>query len=80
MQRACDLDDDGVMPLDSGDRVLDWREEMLRVAPRLYELPAAARRAVLEAVGSFLSEDADELNEALMQSVRQAARLLADAA
>ncbi|MGD0713901.1 MAG: hypothetical protein ABSB24_06910 [Gaiellaceae bacterium] len=68
------------MPLDSGDRVLDWREEMLRVAPRLYELPDAARRAVLGAVGAFLSEDADELNEALMQSVRQAARELADAA
>jgi hypothetical protein len=80
MQRLRHLADDPVMPLDSGDRVLDWREEMLRVAPRLNELPAAARRAVLEAVGSFLSEDADELNEALMQSLRQAARLFADAA
>ncbi len=65
------------MPCDSVDRVLDWREELLRVAPKLGELPVAARRAVLEAVGSFLREDADDLNATLLHSVRRA---LADAA
>ena len=64
------------MPYDRQDRVLDWREELLRVAPRLHELPDDARRAVLETVGAFLREDADELNEAL----RQSSRTLADAA
>ena len=58
------------------DRVLDWREELLRVAPRLHDLPDDARRAVLETVGAFLREDAEERNEAL----RQPARTLADAA
>ena len=68
---------DESMPHDSVDRVLDWREELLRVAPRLYELPDAARRAVLEAVGSFIREDADDLNATLLRSVQRA---LADAA
>ena len=76
MQRLRHLADDPVMPLDSGDRVLDWREEMLRVAPRLNELPAAARRAVLETVGAFLREDAEEPNETRLQPPRT----LADAA
>lgn len=65
------------MPLDSVDRVMDWREELLRVAPRLSELPDAARRAVLDAVGSFLREDQDDLNATLLRSVQRA---LADAA
>jgi hypothetical protein len=60
------------MPLDSVDRVLDWREELLRVAPRLHELPASARQAVLGVVGAFLREDADDLDEALLESVRRA--------
>jgi hypothetical protein len=64
------------VPHDRRDRVLDWREELLRVAPRLHELPDDARRAVLETVGAFLREDADELNETL----RQSPRALADAA
>jgi len=68
------------MPLDPADRVLDWREELLRVAPRLQELPEAARRAVLDVVGSFLREDADDLNDALLGSVRPARQSLADAA
>jgi hypothetical protein len=63
---------DETMPHDSVDRVLDWREELLRVAPRLYELPDAARRAVLEAVGSFIREDADDLNATLLRSVQRA--------
>jgi hypothetical protein len=61
------------MPHDSVDRVLDWRVELLRVAPKLDELPDAARRAVLEAVVSFLREDADDLNATLLHSVRRAA-------
>ena len=65
------------MPHDSVDRVLDWREELLRVAPRFHELPDPARRAILAVVGAFLNEDADDLNETLLQSVRRA---LADAA
>jgi hypothetical protein len=68
---------DEVMPHDSVDRVLDWREELMRVAPNLSELPDAARRAVLEAVGSFIREDADDLNATLLRSVQRA---LADAA
>jgi hypothetical protein len=60
--------------------VLDWREELMRVAPRLHELPEAARLAFLGTVGAFLREDADELNEALLHSARQARRPLADAA
>ena len=61
------------MPHDSVDRVLDWRVELLRVAPKLDELPHAARRAVLEAVVSFVREDADDLNATLLHSVRRAA-------
>lgn len=68
------------MPHDRQDRVLDWREELLQVAARLHELPDDARRAVLETVGAFLREDADELNEALLHSLRQAQRTLVDAA
>jgi hypothetical protein len=67
----CDVQDE-TMPLDSVDRVLDWREELLRVAPRLGELPDAARRAVLDAVGSFIREDADDLNATLLRSVQRA--------
>ena len=59
------------------DRVLDWRQELLRVAPRLHELPVAARRALVDAVGSFLHEDAVELTEELGRRPRHA---LADAA
>ena len=65
--------EDETMPLDSVDRVLDWREELLRVAPRLNDLPDAARRAVLDAVGSFIREDADDLNATLLRSVQRVA-------
>lgn len=39
------------------DRVLDWRDELLRIEARLGELPQAARVAVLEVVYGFLAED-----------------------
>jgi hypothetical protein len=47
------------MPLDLRDRVLDWHEELLRIAPRLFDLPEAARQAVYDAVNGFLREDAE---------------------
>jgi hypothetical protein len=45
--------------MDRRDRVLDWQEELLRIAPRLAELPDAARQAVYEVVAEFLREDAE---------------------
>jgi hypothetical protein len=47
------------MPLDLRDRVLDWHEELLRIAPRLFDLPEAARQAVYDTVNGFLREDAE---------------------
>lgn len=41
------------------DRVTDWQDELLRIAPRLLELPPAARQAVFEAVFDFWREDAE---------------------
>ncbi|MDX6427044.1 MAG: hypothetical protein QOD52_2449 [Gaiellaceae bacterium] len=38
--------------------MLDWHEELLRIAPRLFDLPEAARQAVYDAVNGFLREDA----------------------
>jgi hypothetical protein len=46
------------VPTDLQDRVLDWQEELLRITPRLLELPAAARQAVYDVVADFLREDA----------------------
>ncbi len=46
------------VPTDSQDRVLNWQEELLRIAPRLLELPVAARQAVCDVVADFLREDA----------------------
>ena len=43
------------------DRVLDWREELLRIAPELPSLPVQARLAVLRLVARFVHEDAEEL-------------------
>jgi hypothetical protein len=40
------------------DRVIDWQQELLRIAPRLLELPMAARQAVYDTVADFLREDA----------------------
>ena len=42
---------------DLRDRVMDWQEELLRIAPRLTELPDAARQAVYAVVEEFLRED-----------------------
>jgi hypothetical protein len=38
---------------------MDWQEELLRIAPRLSDLPAAARQAVYDTVSGFLREDAE---------------------
>lgn len=46
------------VPTDRRDRVLDWQEELLRIAPRLLELPIAARLAIYDVVEDFLREDA----------------------
>jgi hypothetical protein len=43
------------------DHVLDWQEELLRIAPRLLELPSAARQAVYDTVAGFLREDAENV-------------------
>ena len=48
---------DVTVPIDLRDRVQDWQEELLRIAPRLQELPDAARRAVYAVVEEFLRED-----------------------
>jgi hypothetical protein len=42
--------------------VLDWHEELLRIAPRLQEMPAAAREAVYAVVEDFLREDSGRLD------------------
>ena len=47
------------VPTDLRDRVLNWQEELLRIAPRLFDLPAAARQAVYDTVTDFLHEDAE---------------------
>jgi hypothetical protein len=46
------------MTTDRQDRVLDWQQELLRIAPRLLELPVAARQAVYDVVAGFMREDA----------------------
>jgi hypothetical protein len=46
------------MAPDLHERVMDWHEELLRIAPRLTELPDAARQAVYAVVEDFLREDA----------------------
>jgi hypothetical protein len=38
---------------------MDWQEELLRIAPRLFDLPVAARQAVYDTVNGFLREDAE---------------------
>jgi hypothetical protein len=38
---------------------MNWQEELLRIAPQLFDLPAAARQAVYDAVNGFLREDAE---------------------
>ena len=50
------------MGTDFLDRVMDWHDELLRIAPRLSELPEAARAAVYVVVEDFLREDAGRLD------------------
>ena len=45
------------MPPDLHDRIMDWHDELLRIAPRLQEMPDAARQAVYAVVEEFLRED-----------------------
>jgi hypothetical protein len=47
------------VPTDLRDRVVEWKEELLRIAPQLFDLPAAARQAVYDTVNDFLHEDAE---------------------
>jgi hypothetical protein len=58
------------MPLDRRDRVLDWRDELRRLTPRLAELPLGARLAVMEVVATFAREDADRPAESLAERHR----------
>jgi hypothetical protein len=37
---------------------MDWHDELMRIAPKLNEMPAAARQAVYAVVEEFLREDA----------------------
>ncbi len=60
------------MPNDRRDRVLDWRDELRRVTPRLAELPLGARLAVLAVVATFVREDADNPAESLDQPLHGA--------
>jgi hypothetical protein len=46
------------VPTDARDRVLDWQDELLRIEPRLVELPVAARQAIRDVVAAFQLEDA----------------------
>jgi hypothetical protein len=48
------------VPTDLRDRVMDWQEELLRIAPRLFDLPAPARQAVYDTVNRFLREDSGQ--------------------
>jgi hypothetical protein len=50
------------VPTDLRDRVLNWQDELLRIAPRLQEMPVAARQAVYAVVEDFLREDAGRLD------------------
>jgi hypothetical protein len=36
---------------------MDWHDELLRIAPRLHDMPDAARKAVYAVVEDFLRED-----------------------
>ena len=44
------------------ERVIDWHDELLRIAPRLSDLPEAAREAVYAVVEDFLREDAGRVD------------------
>jgi hypothetical protein len=49
------------VPTDRQDRVLDWHEELQRIAPHLGELPEAARQAVYAVVEGFMREDGERM-------------------
>jgi hypothetical protein len=53
---------DASMGTDYLERVIDWHDELLRIAPRLSDLPEAAREAVYAVVEDFLREDAGRLD------------------
>ncbi len=53
------------MPVDHRDRILDWEDELQRLAPDLPTLPEAARIAVAATVDQFLREDANSATVAL---------------
>jgi hypothetical protein len=46
------------MGTDFLDRVMDWHDELMRIAPRLSDLPEAAREAVYAVVEDFVREEA----------------------
>jgi len=50
------------MGTDFLDRVMDWHDELLRIAPRLSDMPEAAREAVYAVVEDFLREDAGRVD------------------
>jgi hypothetical protein len=59
LEKSCH---DVFVPTYSQDRVMDWEQELLRIAPRLHEMPAAAREAVYAVVEDFLREDTGRLD------------------
>jgi hypothetical protein len=56
------------VPTDRQDRVLDWREELQRIAPHLGELPEAARQAVYAVVEGFMREDGESMSAQLARA------------
>jgi hypothetical protein len=56
------------MPTAQLDRVMDWEEELLRIAPRLLELPEAARQAIYDTVAGFKREDAEAISPRLARA------------
>jgi hypothetical protein len=65
---------------DRRDRVLDWRDELRRLTPLLLELPAPARRAVMDAVAAFVREDEDGSGESLLDTLHGSVLAVSDAA
>ena len=56
------------------DATFDWREELRRIALRLPDLPAPARKAVEEVVIAFAREDAKDPSLHLAAWLGQKAR------
>ena len=80
MALAPDRGNDEAVLIDPQDRVLGWQDELERVGPRLNELPAPARQAVLATVAAFLSEDAERWSQAVLELLHRDTRPFADAA